>query len=716
MNGDVCLTASEPRPSSAGDQHLHQERDSATPSIVPAAQCNASDVDYRTMIDELRMQRRKLQDQLDRCKWGRLNILRGDELFELRVYGISARKKRELEAVLRDFATANGASNETLSWSQQSKATKRTKLENCDGGGGAKSGVMPPTLAGDNSRIDDSTSASTTSKTAHITTRQLLPDSSSLSAHTSLTTNCPEAPKGLYPRLDQTRTDQSPTFPNHSWPLGDGIMVPAPDVGGPRPNPPQNLEAASRAENLRREAMFLPRITQTVSGPGTLEDVTISPDTPSPQDSQVDKGPVRVQHSKRSRPAQQRAPYLHELDPDRVHNPSINMAYLRHLGLLHPESKAPEHQAGRLGLDEWIHINLLSNLAQLHLINVTPNFVRSAILRHSTALRLSSDGRKVRWCGLDEPSTSSDTSSDRCSPITSIGRNASDRHMSVLGTRRQLEAAEQATSSHSGMLPTASDTFHYEPMFFGKHTSRSSGWLDRQLLLPRDKAASNRANRTLECTGKRPGERKSFGHTIIYYRDAPFCFDLAGDRTDPSVVPESASGSASQENEQESPSNSDSNRTSQTKALRDGTAPALISETSPISMVSGIARPVHGLESGTAVDELHIGPAWTTGQQQHIVFTRLATCAVDGVVAADNFQIIVTTRRTLYGPLGSRNCEVASAQDWLPGGAAPLEHTASQRIAMPTVRIDYVSGLIRHFAPSAYPRPLADTTLIVRTA
>ena len=182
------------------------------------------------------------------------------------------------------------------------------------------------------------------------------------------------------------------------------------------------------------------------------------------------------------------------------------------------------------------------------------------------------------------------------------------------------------------------------------------------------------------------------------------------------MVPESASGSASQENDQESPSNSDSNRTSQTKALRDGKAPALISETGAISMVSGIARPVHGLESGTAVDELHIGPAWTTGQQQHIVFTRLATCAVGGVVAADNFQIIVTTRRTLYGPLGSRNCEVVSAQDWLPGVAAPLEHTASQRIAMPTVRIDYVSGLIRHFAPSAYPRPLADTTLIVRTA
>src|SRR5699024_12750963 len=56
----------------------------------------------------------------------------------------------------------------------------------------------------------------------------------------------------------------------------------------------------------------------------------------------------------------------------------------------------------------------------------------------------------------------------------------------------------------------ASDTFHYEPMFFGKHASRSSGWLDRQLLLPRDKAASNGANRTLECIGKRPGKRKSF--------------------------------------------------------------------------------------------------------------------------------------------------------------------------------------------------------------
>ncbi|KAK2666926.1 Frequency clock protein, partial [Fusarium oxysporum f. sp. vasinfectum] len=90
-----------------------------------------------------------------------------------------------------------------------------------------------------------------------------------------------------------------------------------------------------------------------------------------------------------------------DLDPDRAQIPSENMNYIRHLDLLPPDLLPGQQSIQDVHLDAegWVSLNLLYNLAQLHLINVTPDLVRSAVLEISTKLQLSPDGHKIRWRG-----------------------------------------------------------------------------------------------------------------------------------------------------------------------------------------------------------------------------------------------------------------------------------------------------------------------------
>src|SRR6478736_10420702 len=77
------------------------------------------------------------------------------------------------------------------------------------------------------------------------------------------------------------------------------------------------------------------------------------------------------------------------------------MNYIRHLDLLSPDILPGQQsiQDIHLNAEGWVSLNLLYNLAQLHLINVTPDFVRSAVLEISTKFQLSTDGHKIRWRG-----------------------------------------------------------------------------------------------------------------------------------------------------------------------------------------------------------------------------------------------------------------------------------------------------------------------------
>lgn len=129
--------------------------------------------------------------------------------------------------------------------------------------------------------------------------------------------------------------------------------------------------------------------------------------------------------------------------------------------------------------DGWVYLNLLCNLAQLHIINVTPSFVRSAVTEISTKCQLSHDGSKIRWRGGSEGSRfSSDSFGD-------YDQKSSDRDDTDSGQHKRQET-ENSTGEdfHSGgisksrikfgtgaQFSASSERFHYKPMFVHSNSS-----------------------------------------------------------------------------------------------------------------------------------------------------------------------------------------------------------------------------------------------------
>lgn len=79
-------------------------RHQVAPSIPITAQ-STSDHDYRGIIDDLTVEIQQLKKELNRYKKPGPAQLYKDELFEIRVHGLSRKKKRELDAILGNFAT-----------------------------------------------------------------------------------------------------------------------------------------------------------------------------------------------------------------------------------------------------------------------------------------------------------------------------------------------------------------------------------------------------------------------------------------------------------------------------------------------------------------------------------------------------------------------------------------------------------------------------------
>ncbi|EPE02391.1 frequency clock protein [Ophiostoma piceae UAMH 11346] len=278
-----------------------------------------------------------------------------------------------------------------------------------------------------------------------------------------------------------------------------------------------------------------------------------------------------------------------DLDPDRVQVPSENMEYIRHLGLVPPEI-GPRSVATTIDVSPdangWVYLNLLSNLAQLHIFNVAPDFIRQAVVEKSTKFQLSPDGQKVRWRGgTDGTKFSSDGSAGDQSQqsLSTDGGDGSDEnghrkrnktsgHGSVSGVSGSKKRSKNGLQN-SG----ASSSFHYKPLFVHQASSpmltagedmstQDSDMPDvsavgdmmagRNKLKSKTKSTTNiisnmhnnMHNNSMSMTNSnsnidisrygyemsRSGSsnnrkrRKSDG-VLVYYSGMPFCTDLAGD-------------------------------------------------------------------------------------------------------------------------------------------------------------------------------------------
>lgn len=249
-------------------------------------------------------------------------------------------------------------------------------------------------------------------------------------------------------------------------------------------------------------------------------------------------------------PPEQRPTRPRDLDPDRKQVPSENMDYIRHLGLVAPESHK-QYSARDVSPDAegWVYLNLLCNLAQLHILNVTPAFIRNAVSEKSTKFQLSLDGRKIRWRGGVEGtrfSSDSGSNSQRQSGDDTDGSNDQEQRkkqktqtqtqMQTQGFGNTVTACKPSKFGLGVHDSNSSESFHYKPLFVHRQTSSSdeqpSGGdetgssygppEESNLGLNNSRWGQSGVSRVSQRKRRRDG-------AIIYYSGAPFCTDLSGD-------------------------------------------------------------------------------------------------------------------------------------------------------------------------------------------
>lgn len=226
-----------------------------------------------------------------------------------------------------------------------------------------------------------------------------------------------------------------------------------------------------------------------------------------------------------------------------------NLEYLRHLGIANPTGDV------NVEGDGWIPLNLLTSMAQLHTLNVTPEFIRQAITDISRKFDSSTDGTKVKWRGGGEGSRMSPDSDDS-EDSTRIRSAATSMSVSKRGSITDLSTGVDVPQEpNTGLPPELSHTsevgkrrpatlgqsvpeniFSYKPLFFhGSCTESddsaqgptSSSNLEHATALNSGVNSGSHGLHEAEATLRRHNASKN--GPIIFYHKARFCTDLSGD-------------------------------------------------------------------------------------------------------------------------------------------------------------------------------------------
>jgi hypothetical protein len=506
--------------------------------------------DYRSVIDDLTIENKKLKAKLRKYEKAQNPHLEKDRLFEVKIHSLTARKRRELENVLRDFAS-------TIDGSADEGAARRSHRE-----------ILTATsLTPANSSLPKHSSSSSTSNSrpvdsAYASMSNSGPTSTSASNHAlegklyhqrigkdqNIQSFLHNIPEGLLPKHSPVMTERQKKklvvqrleqlFTGNK---GSNI--------GNKNQPQQQQEvskSAAKADQSAdhdplaiegvREAHILPyKMDVDGIGPAKLSDDSSRDTQVMESGSSEECSPDRSPEQRPTRPL--------DLDPNRAQNPSENVEYIRHLGLATPQLVSSE-STDAADAEGWIYLNLLINMAQLHIINVTPDFVRKAVSDVSAKFQLSSDGKKLRWRGGSRGtnlSSDSGASSERndSHDSDSLGENRSKRRKIEMGkfTSVPLDMNNVPAGTHD-----STKSFHYKPLFH--HASSSSGGL-----LSSDESESIFGYEAANASGmgrngrqsKAKSERSRSGSKgrvrtdegpIVFYSGANFCTDLSGDRGD----------------------------------------------------------------------------------------------------------------------------------------------------------------------------------------
>ena len=255
-----------------------------------------------------------------------------------------------------------------------------------------------------------------------------------------------------------------------------------------------------------------------------------------------------------------------DLDIQRAQIPAENIQYLRHLGLPSPQiHSAPETSEKK---DGWIYVNLLISMAQLHTLNVTPDFIKKSISDLSSKFELSEDGSKMRWKGgTDATRLSSDSGSmqgssgsspDQTGLQTDSSLRISDEPHALwreqsgdssevphglpfaapnpqVATSATRGATERTTATPQ--ILKSSSKFDYQPVrFLRQHSSQQDDYLDTESDYAdwttgvEGTTARESGSNDISASGSNSWAKLADSGPIIFYNNPLFCTDLSGDR------------------------------------------------------------------------------------------------------------------------------------------------------------------------------------------
>ncbi|EXJ60130.1 hypothetical protein A1O7_04282 [Cladophialophora yegresii CBS 114405] len=362
-------------------------------SFSQKARDDTENDELRGVIDDLTVENKKLKTVL-RSWHSRTSppSSNPDRVFEVRMHGLPAEKKRELEDILMKFATGLGDSP-----SQPSSTAPVEKSASSAGYAAeaaqkahqdptpADSGYASVSMSGGNSisqagglKLGDRTPVSKSKKDTDIQNYLYdIPDSLLPRETTSVSENAKM--QLVVQRLEHLFTGKRAAPGEHSLPLQQQQISRSAAKADRRED--RRLNRASKSEGLR-EAHILPPDSKI-----NLDAVEVS--------GQRSTDPTTIGTPERPASPDQRPTRPLDLDIQRAQVAADNIDYLRHLGLSSPQFEDDTETKEQ----PWMYLNLLVSMAQLHTFNVTPAFVRKAVKQLSTKFELSKDGHKIRWRG-----------------------------------------------------------------------------------------------------------------------------------------------------------------------------------------------------------------------------------------------------------------------------------------------------------------------------
>ncbi|TLD35349.1 frequency clock protein [Venturia nashicola] len=490
------------------------------PCFPPNSQDDTSD-EFRSVIDDLTIENKKLRKKLRRYEKLHDTHLQADKLFEIRIHRLPPDKRRELEETLQKFA----ADLDTPQSSNQSgKTTERfaaklqtaSSLANTDSGYASMSGQNQSLQSGQNQSL----------QSGHGNNVRAMPQPGmSQEQQQNIQSYLHEIPVGLFPqhrtamtekarrklvvrRMEQIFVGKGAAISGHQQPMQQqevsNSAAHADRVDQGREGREHDLEGS-------REARIVPiskHHGESKSNATRIDQYAESMD--------VDRRPPRGDDGSDDSPDQRPTRPL-DLDPHRAQVPSDNIRYMRHLGFSPPEVGANANLADDHG---WVYLNVLTNMAQLHTINVTVDFVKRSISEYSDKLELSPDGRKVRWKGgASLTRTSSDGSPD----------DAARGLMAITGKSMDAPDMFPGMISKSAMKQTV-NKLAYKPLFFRQEEPSDSE--EEESATWTSPPRINGESGGMDSEGQlqvSPRRRRGDDGPIIFYNKAKFFTDLSGD-------------------------------------------------------------------------------------------------------------------------------------------------------------------------------------------